>query len=206
MRTRNVGIFLFPEVEVLDFAGPYEVFSVASRVAVRDGAMREAPFRVTTIARSAAPVRARHGLQVVPDVTLESHPRLGLLIVPGAVVPPSLGDGAALSWIAATAAQAEIAASVCTGAFLLAKAGLLDGHEATTHWADVAELRAAFPAVTVVERRTWIDQGHIVTSAGISAGIEMSLHLVARILGETVARATARQMEYRWPEAACGSV
>jgi len=198
MSEKTVGIFLFPEVEVLDFAGPFEVFSVASRVAVRDGAGGEAPFRVMTLASSTAPVRARHGLQVIPDFTLESHPKIDILIVPGGVVTQPLGDEDALAWISATAARAQIAASVCTGAFLLAKIGLLDGLAATTHWEDIPELRSDFPSVNVVEDRPWVDQGHIVTSAGISAGIEMSLHLVSRLLGETLARSTARQMQYTW--------
>jgi transcriptional regulator GlxA family with amidase domain len=198
MFQKTVGIFLFPEVEVLDFAGPFEVFSVASRVALRDGIASDAPFRVVTLARSTAPLRARHGLHVVPDFTLKSHPNIDLLIVPGGVVAQPLGDEDALSWISSTAAQAEIAASVCTGAFLLAKIGLLDGLAATTHWEDIPELRSGFPSVSVVEDRPWVDQGRIVTSAGISAGIEMSLHLVARLLGKALARSTARQMQYTW--------
>jgi transcriptional regulator GlxA family with amidase domain len=96
------------------------------------------------------------------------------------------------------ASTASITASVCTGAFLLAQAGLLDGQQATTHWEDVPELRRLFPSIKVVEGKRWVEVGSIVTSAGISAGIDMSLHLVARLAGDELAHKTARQMQYDW--------
>lgn len=100
--------------------------------------------------------------------------------------------------MAAQAARAELTASVCTGAFLLGKAGLLDGKRATTHWEDVADLRAMFPQVRVIEGARWVDEGSVVTSAGISAGLDMSLHVVARLAGSELAARTARQMQYEW--------
>ena len=196
--TLTVGIYLFPDVEVLDFAGPYEVFTTASRVALRREPERDAPFRVITVAAAREPVRARAGLLAVPDHTLADHPPLDLLIIPGGVVDAELDQPEVIRWIAAQAACVPLVASVCTGAFLLAQAGLLDGRPATTHWEDLADLRLRFPAVQVMEGPRWVDLGGIVTSAGIAAGIDMSLHLVARLAGRDLALATARQMDVPW--------
>jgi len=121
--------------------------------------------------------------------------------VPGGIVDQPLGDPNTLAWLEAASKQAALTASVCTGAFLLAKIGLLKGRSVTTHWEDVPELRAAYPDLTVVENVPYVDEGAVVTSAGISAGIDMSLHLVARVLGFKAAKTTARQMQYDWKEA-----
>ena len=120
--------------------------------------------------------------------------------MPGGVVTAELRRPEVVAWIAAQAARVGLVASVCTGAFLLAKAGLLDGLEATTHWEDIGELRAMFPRVRVREGVRWVDQGPIVTSAGISAGIDMSLHLVELLADRELALTTARQMEFDWTE------
>ena len=197
-RPLEVGILLFPGVEVLDFAGPFEVFSVASRVAARDGLLGHPAFRVTTVSATSEPVAARHGLQVVPGAAFGEHPALDLLIVPGGVVSQPLEDAATLGWIGENAGRAAITASVCTGAFLLARLGLLDGLTATTHWEDLDDLRSSFPALEVVGSVPFVDHGKLLTSAGISAGIGMSLHLVGRVLGLAAAKATARQMQYDW--------
>jgi transcriptional regulator GlxA family with amidase domain len=194
-RPLDVGILLFPDVEVLDFAGPFEVFCVAARLAARGAS--HPPFRVTTMAAQ-SPIVARHGLSVLPETLLENAPSPDILIVPGGVVDAAMADSALIGWIAAAAARAHMTASVCNGAFLLAQADLLHGR-VTTHWEDIAGLRAAFPALTVVEDVPFVDQGDIITSAGISAGIEMSFYLVGEILGIPAANMTARQMEYRWP-------
>ncbi len=119
-------------------------------------------------------------------------------IVPGGVVAAEMNKKNVLSWISATSERADITASVCTGAFLLAQAGLLDGMEVTTHWEDIEELRLSFPELSVKENTRWVDNGHIITSAGVSAGIDMSLHLVSRLAGKEHAVKTARQMEYDW--------
>jgi transcriptional regulator GlxA family with amidase domain len=191
--TRTIGIYIFDNVEVLDFAGPYEVFTCASRVA---GA--PPPFVVRTIGASRAPVRARAGLALHPEASFDDAGRIDVLIVPGGVVGAELARPEVIRWIAATAATAELTASVCTGALLLAEAGLLDGLPATTHWEDLDELRAGWPQVDVQGGQRWIDTGRIVTSAGISAGIDMSLHLVARLGGQPLAERSARQMDYDW--------
>jgi len=194
-RSLEVAILIFPEVEVLDFAGPFEVFSVAGRILKQDG---RAPFRVSTVAAEAAPVLARHGLPVTPSFCFADRPAADILIVPGGIVTQPLDDARTLDWIRATARQAGLVASVCTGAFILAKLGMLEGRSCTTHWDDIRELRRDHPDLDVLEDLPYVDEGAVVTSAGISAGIDMSLHLVGRILGADAARKTARQMQYDW--------
>jgi transcriptional regulator GlxA family with amidase domain len=196
----TVGILVFDSAEVLDFAGPYEVFTTASRVHRRIAPTTPEIFRVCTIGATGASVRARAGLLVQPDFTFDDHPPLDVLIVPGGVVTGVLAQPRVTDWIATVAADATITASVCTGAFLLAAAGLLNGCAATTHWEDADELRAQFPDVLVRRRVRWVDEGRVVTSAGISAGIDMCLHLVERLAGRDLATQTARQMEFAWTE------
>jgi transcriptional regulator GlxA family with amidase domain len=195
-----VAIFLFPEVEVLDFAGPYEVFTTASRVFKMNDPSTPAPFTVFTVAREAGSIRARAGLVVMPDHTFANHPPIDLLIVPGGVVTAEVKTPAVAEWIKRTAGTAKLTASVCTGAFLLAQAGLLEGKKAATHWSDMSELREMYPSLTVLDQTRWVDEGSIVTSAGISAGIDMSLHLVERLAGRELALNTARRMEFDWHE------
>jgi transcriptional regulator GlxA family with amidase domain len=194
-RSLEVAILIFPEVEVLDFAGPFEVFSVAGRILKQDG---RAPFRVSTIAAEAAPVIARHGLSVTPTACFADRPAADILIVPGGIVTQPLNDAPTLDWIRATARDAGLVASVCTGAFILAKLGMLEDRACTTHWDDILELRRDYPDLQVIEDVPFVDEGAIVTSAGISAGLGMSLHLVGRILGPDAAKKTARQMQYDW--------
>ena len=196
--TRNVGIYIFDEVEVLDLGGPFEVFSTASRLKFRAQPDGEKPFEVFTVADSFRPVRARGGLLLQPNFDLNTHPVIDYFIVPGGVVSAELKRDSIINWIARTAATATITASVCTGAFLLGQAKLLHGKTITTHWEDVDDFRAMFPDLVVDGSQRWVDTGTIVTSAGISAGIDMSLHLVARLAGEELAVRTARQMDYDW--------
>jgi transcriptional regulator GlxA family with amidase domain len=196
----SVGIYVYPEAEVLDFAGPYEVFTTAARVFRRTSPGQPEPFRVFTVASTEEPVRARAGLVVRPDFGFANHPPIDLLLVAGGVVTAQLASDEVNAWIARTAAQAKLVASVCTGAFLLARAGVLDNLTATTHWEDLSELQTLFPLVNVVDGRRWVDEGPVVTSAGISAGIDMSLHLVERLAGRDLALRTARQMDFDWHE------
>jgi len=200
LQVLKVGILVFPEVEVLDFAGPFEVFSVASRIAGREIGV-DSPFDIALIGASGEPLRARHGLRIHPDASFDNAPDLDVLIVPGGPVEQPLGDPATLDWVRRSHGTAALTASVCTGAFILAKAGLLGNLAVTTHWDDIAELRRDYPALTVLDNVPYVDNGRIVTSAGISAGIGMSLHLVGRILGVEMAQKTARRMEYDWQPA-----
>lgn len=195
----RIGLLLFDEVEVLDACGPFEVFSVANRVARRDRPGRPDPFEVVTLAAGpATAVRARGGLRLTADLPLAAAPRVDVALVPGGVIDEVEVDDAVLAWIRRSAASAQVVASVCNGAFPLAAAGLLDGLAATTHWADEDELRRRFPAVSVVAGARYLDHGRVATSAGVSAGIDLSLHLVARLVDEPLAMATARQMDYPW--------
>jgi transcriptional regulator GlxA family with amidase domain len=196
--TRTIGIFVFDDVEVLDFAGPYEVFTCAARVHAALAPSAPPPFKVLTIGRHAAMLRARAGLSVVPEAAFDDDPAIDVLIVPGGVVAAELGKPDVIAWIAGMAERCELIASICTGAMLLAQAGLLNGKDATTHWEDIEQLREMFPQVRVCTARRWIDQGKVVTSGGISAGIDMSLYLVERLAGRELALRTAQQMEYNW--------
>lgn len=191
---RNVAILLFDEIEVLDFAGPFEVF------ALTDELRGNAAFNVYTVAENVGTIRTRNGLKVVPHFSRENCPAPQLLIVPGGLgTRPLLQKPALLEWIRLKAKQADHVMSVCTGALVLGKAGLLDGLRATTHHQCFDLLRSVAPHTEVVESERFVDNGRILTAAGISAGIDCSLHVVEQLLGRDAAEATARQMEYRRP-------
>jgi transcriptional regulator GlxA family with amidase domain len=196
--TINVGIYIYDDVEVLDFAGPFEVFSTASRVKARIEPGLDDLFSVFTIGEKVAPIFARGGLKVVPKCQISDHPEINLLIIPGGIVNDELEKDHLISWIATSSDVSDITASVCTGAFLLAKAGLLKAKAATTHWEDINDLGSMFPDIEIKKDVRWVDEGHIVTAAGISAGIDMSLHIVSRVADEDLAVLTARQMEFDW--------
>jgi transcriptional regulator GlxA family with amidase domain len=193
------GILLFDEVEVLDFCGPFEVFSSAARIPTERTPPEPPLFRVFTLAERTGLISARGGLRVQPDYTLAEHPPIDLLLVPGGQgTRTEVHNAALIAWIEQTATRSRLVTSVCTGAFLLARAGLLAGHAATTHWASLDRLAETHPDVTVRSGVRWVDEGRIVTSAGISAGIDVSLHLVERLAGRALAVETARRMEYTW--------
>jgi transcriptional regulator GlxA family with amidase domain len=221
----TVGIVIFDDVEVLDFCGPYEVFAVTRAPGAPASPEGDAQrlFRVLTLAapradggdgRDAREVRCRNGLRVTADLAIgrDEVPALDVLVVPGGWgTRREVRNEALIGWLRDVAPGVGSAAtSVCTGAFLLAEAGLLEGRAATTHWASLERLRDAYPGVRVAGLSAgeparpygvrFVDEGRLVTSAGISAGIDMALHLVARLAGEEVARRTAEHMEYRWPE------
>ena len=189
----NIGIYIYPGAEVLDFSGPFEVFSTANRLSV-NGEL----FRVSLIAESRQALSARAGYSLNPHYSIHNHPQLDVLLVVGGVHDPELNKPAVLAWVKRIAEQASIVASVCTGVFILAEAGVLSGIEVTTHWEDIPALRHAYPKLTVLENQRWVEQGKYITSAGISAGIDMSLHLVAKLADTALAEKTARQMEFDW--------
>ena len=198
MSTLRVLILAFDDVEALDFAGPFEVFTTASRVHARQHPGQAPLFEVRSVAIAEA-VQARAGLRLLADHSLADAPAADVLIVPGGVVDAALASQATLDWIAAQSRSARITASVCTGAFLLAASGVLQGDaRCTTHWEDIADLHDRFPQLDVVDDVRWVDNGRIVSSAGISAGIDMSLHLVERLAGRDLALRTARQMDFAW--------
>lgn len=191
---RQVAILLFDDVEVLDFAGPFEVFSVASEL------HGHALFDVRTIAASTdRPVRAVNGLQVVADASLAQTVPPDLLVVPGGVGSRRVAvDAESLDFVRRAAATAEAVLSVCTGLRVLAAAGLLDGARVTTHHELLPEVAALAPVATLVPGARFTDNGRVLTAAGISAGIDASLYLVGRLCGDAVAQATAGYMEYDW--------
>jgi len=194
--THTIGIYLFDDVEVLDFAGPFEVFFTASRLHSRLHPADPALFEVFTVAKSADPITTRGGLQVKPHYDFSNHPPINTLIVPGGVIEAELQQPAVIEWIKATSRSTRYTASVCTGAFLLAEAGLLHQRQAVTHWEDLHDLQSRYPHIQVLSDHRWVESGHIITAAGISAGIDMSLYLVARLAEADLALRTARQMEY----------
>lgn len=196
--TLHVAILAFDEVEALDLAGPYEVFTTASRMAQRDQPDAPPPFEVSCVAHTLGNVRARAGMAIVPTHDFADVPPVDVLVVPGGVVDAVMTCPQTLDWIASVHRNTRLTASVCTGAFLLAASGVLQSGPVTTHWEDQADLARQFPALEVRDGVRWVDQGRIVTSAGISAGIDMSLHLVARLRDEALALRTARQMEFEW--------
>lgn len=197
---REVGILIFDGVEVLDFCGPFEVFSVARREGEHSDEQRL--FRVRTIAEERRIVTCTGGLLVEPHLALndgDADTRFDILVVPGGQgTRRERLNGPLLDWIAAQDRRVELTTSVCTGAFLLAERAILDGKRATTHWASVEWMRGQYPAVTMLTDARYVDEGRVITSAGISAGIDMSLHVIARLHGEEAARWTARRMEYEW--------
>jgi transcriptional regulator GlxA family with amidase domain len=195
----QTAVLVFPDVEVLDFCGPFEVFSVAR---LDESKRREepSPFDVYLVAETADPVRATGGLRVVPDHTFETAPAADLLVVPGGWgTRPLLTNPRAVEWVRRQAGGAKLTMSVCTGSLVLGAAGLLAGKRATTHWMALGLMRGMFPDVTVEDHLHWVEDG-VHTSAGIAAGIDLALRVVARFCGEAVARATARYMEYPYPE------
>jgi transcriptional regulator GlxA family with amidase domain len=199
MDRKQVGILIFSDVEVLDFCGPYEVFSVTR---LDDTRRREtaSPFEVRLVAETRDVVVATGGLRVIPDCTLEECPPLDVLVVPGGWGTRRLLEHRPLlDWIVARGRAVPTLTSVCTGALLLGQAGLLDGRRVTTHWRSLDLLREVAPRAIVEDALHVVEDGHVVTSAGISAGIDMSLRVVARICGDRIGRETARQMEYPYP-------
>jgi len=200
MDRKRVGILIFPNVEVLDFCGPFEVFSV-TRLSAEAPREEPSPFEVMLVAERADTVVARGGLKVIPDVTLDTCPPLDILVVPGGWgTRTEINNQRLIDWIGERGRAVETLTSVCTGSMLLGKAGLLDGRRATTHWRALPWMRESFPTVAVEEKLHVVEDGHVVTSAGISAGIDMALRIVIRYFGEAVARDTARTMEYPFPD------
>jgi transcriptional regulator GlxA family with amidase domain len=192
----RVAVLLFDDVEVLDFVGPFEVFGVARR---ETGA---AAFEVLTVGLRAGEVVARNGLRVVPSCEPSTLGTVDILVVPGGIgTRPLLSEPEMLDFIRKTSTTAERTLSVCTGALLLGAAGLLAGRAATTHWAAMDELRALDCGAEILPHARIVDNGSIIVSAGVSAGIDAALYIVASILGECRAEETARYMQYEWRNA-----
>jgi len=200
MQRKRVGIVLFDDVEILDFCGPFEVFSVV-RLDEEKRREQASPFDVFLVAEKVDPVITAGGMRVIPDHTFGSCPKLDVLVVPGGWgTRTEMNNSVLLDWLRARASEVETLTSVCTGSMLLGSAGLLDGLHATTHWRSLDWMRDSFPLVTVEYDRHVVEDGRVLTSAGISAGIDMALKVVLRYFGDSIARAAAKHMEYPFPE------
>lgn len=184
----NVAFLISDGTVMIDFAGPWEVFQDANVLG------RTTPaFNLYSVAETTKPVAFSGGATVVPQHTLANAPAPNVVVVPAQSDPTP----AIKQWLVATAARADLVMSVCTGAAVLAQAGLLDGKTVTTHHSAFGTLPMAYPKVTVVHGVRFVDNGRIATSAGLSAGIDLALHVVARYYGKTAARLTAYDMEYQ---------
>lgn len=204
----TVGIFVFDAVEVLDFAGPFEVFSRTRLVPGVDSRRGDesAPFNAFTVARSERPIAAVGALQVVPQYSWASAPDIDILVVPGGFGTRGLlSDDAAIEWVRSVAGRSTLVTGVCTGALLLARAGLLRGRHATTHWG-AYDLLASLDPTIVVERGARVVHDGVVTSAGIAAGIDMAFDVVEQRCGTAVASETATYIEYPWGTGGAGRV
>ena len=194
MKQRNLAILIFDDVEVLDFCGPFEVFSITGK---RDDSN---PFHVYTVAEK-TPISARNKLSINPHYTLENCPQPDILVVPGGFgTRREMLNKTLLEWIQQLYPQTEHILSVCTGALILAKAGLVENIAATTHHGAFDKLRAVAPHAEIYEDKRVVDSGKIIFSGGISAGIDASFYLVAKLLGRETAKMTATYMEYDWKE------
>lgn len=187
----RIGIFLFDEVEELDWAGPWEVLATWAATWPQDGV------EVLTVAREDRPVVCAKGLRVLPSHTWQNAPPLDVLLVPGGIGTRGLArDGLVLDWVREHAERGALVTSVCTGALVLAAAGLLRGRPATTYWGTLDLLVELEPTIDLRAEERFVDDGEIVTAAGVSAGIDMALHLVARLGSPERAREVRRAIQY----------
>jgi putative intracellular protease/amidase/DNA-directed RNA polymerase subunit RPC12/RpoP len=182
---KKVGILIFDGVEIIDYTGPWEVFGATG-------------YEVYTVARSKQPVTTAMGMTVVPKHTFADAPQPDILLIPGGGVRSTSNDEATLSWIRSVNAHTTHTMSVCNGAFILASTGLLDGLSATTTAGNIERMRAAYPKVKVVDDQRFVDNGHLITTAGLTAGIDGALHVVSLMEGMGAAQSVALSEEYDW--------
>jgi putative intracellular protease/amidase len=183
--TKKVAILIFDGVEIIDYTGPYEIFGAAG-------------FDVYTVARTKDPITTAMGMTVVPKYSFEDVPQPDVLVVPGGGVKATQGNEPTLKWIKDETAKIQHTMSVCNGAFILASAGLLDGLSATTTNGNIPRLRSQFPKINVVDDKRYVDNGKIITAAGLSAGIDGALHVIELLMGKGTAQQTALVEEYDW--------
>jgi len=189
----RIGILIFNDVEVMDFCGPFEVFSIT-----RDKEGNNA-FDVNVIAEKQGPVLARNKLSINPHYSICNYPPLDILLIPGGPgTRKEMHNKTLIEWIKTCSQKTQLVLSVCTGSLLLGKANLLDNIEATTHHGALELLKEVAPKTTVITNQRYIDNGKYITSGGISAGIDMSLYVVSKLLGKVIAEQTAKHMEYNW--------
>jgi transcriptional regulator GlxA family with amidase domain len=187
----NIGIFLFEKVELLDFAGPYEVFSVASEL------NNDNLFNVFTVSSDGNVIKTVNGLKVVPDYSFDNHPPIDILMIPGGEgTKAEINKPPILQWLQRNYANSKVVASICSGALLLGKLGFLDRLESTTHHEVIANLQELAPLTIINRQNRFISYGKIMTSAGISAGIDLSLHIVEKFCGRDIVNEVVVYLEY----------
>lgn len=192
-RVYNLAILVFEDVEVLDFAGPFEAFSTTGALA------NQLPFNVFLVAETAGIIHARGGLRIAANHQLDDCPKIDILLVPGGPgTEKEVDNGHLIEWIREQSATAELVLSDCDGAILLGKAGLLAGKKATTHHLDMERLKQTAPDAIILPQARVVDNGTLIVSAGVSSGIDMSLYVISRLCGIETAETTARLMEYAW--------
>jgi transcriptional regulator GlxA family with amidase domain len=191
----RVALFAYPGIQALDLSGPLEMFARATRL-LRDEKRAQRGYAITVVGTEAGPIAASSGFRFVPDTTFRDLRGSvdTLLVVGGTGVNAAVADPAVLAWLRRIGGRVRRLCSVCTGAFLLAEAGLLDGRAATTHWSRAAELARRYPRIRVEEDRIWVRDGNVYTSAGVTAGMDLALALIEEDLGAEVAVAVARAM------------
>lgn len=191
MNSKNVAILVFDDVEILDFAGPYESFAAAGRID------NSSLFNVYTVSEKPKPIMARDGLSINPRYSFSDAPHADILLVPGGPgTEKEIFNDTLINWVKSTAREVELLLSVCDGAILLGKAGLLENLSATTHHLDVERLREVAPNTLIKETERIVDNGRVIIAGGVSAGIDLSLYVVSKLLGKEWAEKTARMMEY----------
>jgi transcriptional regulator GlxA family with amidase domain len=190
--TTRIGIILFDGAEELDWAGPWEVLSYWSKSHPEDDV------EVFTVARdNSAPIECAKGLRVLADYSWDSVPEIDVLVYPGGRgTRAQVGDDEVRAWVRSVHERARLTTSVCTGALILADAGLLEGRPATTHWDDFDELLAIDGSIEARREARFVDEGDIITAAGVSAGIDMALYLIVRLHSEDRAREIKRGIHY----------
>jgi transcriptional regulator GlxA family with amidase domain len=202
-----VGILLFEQVDLTDLAGPYEVFHNAGytlhdlqQTLFGQDTPENHPFVVRTVAQTGQQLKASNGLRLEPDYSFEQAPAFDIVVIPGGnlgVIAHVLTQDEIIHWIGRSSSQSKLMTSVCTGAFLLAQANLLNGKRATTHWAVLDRFEQQFPQIQVQRRGKFVDEGTIITAAGVTSGFNMALHVVERLLGEQMAQATAKAIDFQ---------
>jgi putative intracellular protease/amidase len=190
-RERNVAVLIFPGVQIIDYTGPWEVLGHATV----DG---QRAFHIYSVAAKAGPITTSMGMSVNPTYTFADAPKPDVLVLPGGGVDPQLENAPLIEWIRASAKNAEVVLSVCNGAFFLARAGLLDGLEATTFAGMIEDLQAAAPKAKIVRDKRFVDNGKIVTAAGLSSGVDGALHVIEKLYGKGAAQVAAVSLEYDW--------
>jgi putative intracellular protease/amidase len=189
---RNLAILIFEGVQIIDYTGPYETFGHAYSAA------QPVVFNIYTVAEKPEPITTAMGMSVNPKYALDNSPKPDILVVPGGNINSAMDSAKVMQWVQDSAKDAEIVMSVCNGAFILAKAGLLDGLEATTTANLIERFKEAAPKTKVVSDKRFVDNGKIITTAGLSSGIDGSLHIIERLYGRGTAQMAALAMEYNW--------